>query len=126
MKKIRVMRGGCGISYEDVHGIKRHILKTPENGPFECDDIQAERLVCLGVAEYVQKSIFIENFVESEILLDSERMKVMTVPQLKQLANDRGIDVTKISKKADIIETIISAEDNNEFPNLNPEEAVQM
>ena len=53
MIKIRVTRGGCGISYEDEHGTKRHALKTPEDGPFMCDEAQAERLVGLGVAAYV-------------------------------------------------------------------------
>lgn len=53
MKKIRVTRGGCGICYTDANGVKRHALKTPENGAFECGDEQADRLVRLGVAAYV-------------------------------------------------------------------------
>lgn len=53
MATIRVKCGGCGIEYQDANGNKRHALKTPESGPFECDDAQAERLVGLGVAEYV-------------------------------------------------------------------------
>ena len=48
MKKIRVTRGGCGICYTDANGVKRHALKTPENGAFECGDEQADRLVRLG------------------------------------------------------------------------------
>ena len=42
MKKIKVTRGGCGICYTDANGVKRHALKTPENGAFECGDEQAE------------------------------------------------------------------------------------
>ena len=53
MAKIKVKYGGCGIKYTDAHGNERHALKTPEDGPFECDDAQAERLVGMGVAEYV-------------------------------------------------------------------------
>lgn len=53
MAIIKVKLGGCGIKYTDAHGKERHALKTPESGPFECDDAQAERLVGLGVAEYV-------------------------------------------------------------------------
>ena len=53
MKKIRITRGGCGICYTDANGVKRHALKTPENGAFECGDEQADRLVRLGVAAYV-------------------------------------------------------------------------
>lgn len=48
MKKIRVTRGGCGICYTDANGVKRHALKTPENGAFECGDEQADRLVRLA------------------------------------------------------------------------------
>ena len=53
MKMIKVKAGGCGITHKDAKGITRHELKTPESGPFECDDAQAARLVALGVAEYV-------------------------------------------------------------------------
>ena len=52
MKKIRITRGGCGICYTDANGVKRHALKTPESGAFECSDEQADRLVRLGVAIY--------------------------------------------------------------------------
>lgn len=51
MVTIRVKCGGCGIEYQDANGNKRHALKTPESGPFECDDAQASRLIGLGVAE---------------------------------------------------------------------------
>lgn len=51
MATIRVKCGGCGIEYQDANGNKRHVLKTPESGPFECDDAQASRLIGLGVAE---------------------------------------------------------------------------
>ena len=53
MATIKVKYGGCGIRYKDGNGMERHALKTPENGPFECDDAQAARLVGLGMAEYV-------------------------------------------------------------------------
>lgn len=55
MKKIKVIRGGCGIFYTDKSGTKRHALKTPENGPFECNDEQAYRLVQAGVAVYIEE-----------------------------------------------------------------------
>lgn len=54
MAKIKVIRGGCGIAYKDEHGADRHALKTTEDGPFECDDQQAARLVSLGVAVYAE------------------------------------------------------------------------
>lgn len=50
MAIIKVICGGCGIQYTDANGNARHALKTPESGPFECDDAQAARLIGLGVA----------------------------------------------------------------------------
>lgn len=55
MKRIEVTRGGCGIKYTDAKGNVRHELKTAQSGPFECDDMQAARLVELGVAAYVDE-----------------------------------------------------------------------
>lgn len=49
---IKIIRGGCGINFTE-NGRVRHALKTPEDGPFECDIEQAKRLVALGVAEFV-------------------------------------------------------------------------
>ena len=48
MVKIKVIFGGCGIEYIDNHGNTRHALKTPEDGPFDCQEDVAERLVSLG------------------------------------------------------------------------------
>lgn len=53
MKRIKIKRGGCGITYKDENGVLRHALKTAEHEPFFCDDAQASRLVRLGVAEIV-------------------------------------------------------------------------
>ena len=53
MVKIRVKYGGCGIRYTDENGVSRHALKTPESGPFDCDEAKAAQLVGMGMAEYV-------------------------------------------------------------------------
>lgn len=53
MVKIRVKHGGCGICYTDENGVARHALKTPESGPFDCDEAKAAQLVGMGMAEYV-------------------------------------------------------------------------
>jgi len=55
MVKIRVTCGGCGIEYTDGNGNARYALKTAGDGPFLCSAGQAERLVSLGVAAYVDK-----------------------------------------------------------------------
>jgi hypothetical protein len=143
MAKIKVTRGGCGIAYKDAHGNPRYALKTPENGPFECDDAQAARLVGLGVAEYVgahtpvgdeQQQEQPDGSQETEKStghLDAEQLETMTNEQLKALAADMGVDVTGCKKKADYIAAIVAVEveiddevdpdedDGNELPELN-------
>ena len=128
MVKIKVICGGCGIVYTDAHGNARHALKTPENGPFECDDVQAGRLVAAGVAAYVNEpggSIHDWKEVadpapqtdgqqqEPEKLtghLDAAQLETMTNEQLKALAADMGVNVTGCKKKADYIAAIVSVE----------------
>lgn len=114
MKKIRITQGGCGICYTDISGVKRHTLKTPENGDFECSDEQADRLVALGVAAYVgsesrssHQSEEIEPTVNEHF--DAESLESWNYNELKKLAADMGIEV-KGKKKADYIAAIIAQE----------------
>lgn len=120
MRKIRVTRGGCGISYEDEHGTKRHALKTPEDGPFVCDDAQADRLVRLGVAAYItsnapeaQQEPDDENPGNQEPEkatghLDAAELEGWDYNQLKKLAADMGV-TPKGKKKPDLIAAITAA-----------------
>ena len=119
MKKIRVTRGGCGIAYTDAHGVKRHALKMPEDGPFECDDAQADRLVRLGVAAYVTAKAP-EAQQENEDQdpqepakttghLDAAELESWEYNQLKKLAADMGV-TPKGKKKADLIAAITAVE----------------
>ena len=118
MANIKVKLGGCGIVYTDAHGNARHALKTPEHGPFECDDAQAARLVGLGVAEYVAAEGMAladdqQGTGEGEKLtghLDAAQLETMTNEQLKNLAADMGVDVTGCKKKADYIAVIVAVE----------------
>lgn len=117
MAIIRIKQGGCGINYTDAKGNARYALKTAENGPFECDNAQADRLVRMGVAVYVGGSVYVGsvscNDVESENSQESEKadeLEKLTNEQLKNLAADRGIDLTGCKKKADYIAAIIDAE----------------
>ena len=130
MKKIRVTRGGCGICYTDANGVKRHALKTPENGAFECGDEQADRLVRLGVAAYVgsaekpaqQADAEPEQTVKGH--LSAEDLEGWDYNELKKLAADMGVEV-KGKKKADYIAAITaeeveaSAEDDELPPDLD-------
>lgn len=130
MAKIKVTRGGCGINYTDANGAARFALKTPENGPFECDDAQAALLVELGVAQYVieikqqqaadpahqndeQPEEQGDSSQETEKAtghLDAEQLESMTNEQLKALAADMGVNVTGCKKKADYIAAIVAVE----------------
>lgn len=121
MKKIKVTRGGCGICYTDANGVKRHALKTPENGAFECNDEQADRLVRLGVAVYVgssekptqQADVALDQAEEPEQTvkghLSAEDLEGWDYNELKKLAADMGVEV-KGKKKADYIAAITAEE----------------
>lgn len=136
MKKIKVTRGGCGICYTDANGVKRHALKTPESGTFECSDEQADRLVRLGVAIYAgtagktaqqadaepEQSNEPEQTVKGH--LSAEDLEGWDYNELKKLAADMGVEV-KGKKKADYIAAITaeeveaSAEDEELPPDLD-------
>ena len=138
MAKIKVRYGGCGIKYTDGNGMERHALKTPESGPFECDDAQAERLVGLGVADYVNEDGWLkladetpapqadaqqeetgepaqdpeETAQEPEKRmghLSAEDLETWDYNELKKLAADMGV-VPKGKKKADYIAAIVAVE----------------
>lgn len=131
MAKIRVIRGGCGISYKDKNGTARHALRTPEHGPFVCDDAQAARLVSLGVAVYVNEQQAAPEPKADPAVggepekttghLDPEQLEAMEYNELKKLAADMGV-TPKGKKKADLIEAITAAEvepgDEDELPEL--------
>lgn len=137
MAKIRVIRGGCGISYKDKNGTARHALRTPEHGPFVCDDAQAARLVSLGVAVYVNEQQTAPEPKADPAAggepekttghLDPEQLEAMEYNELKKLAADMGV-TPKGKKKADLIEAITAAEvepgdevdpdDEDELPEL--------
>lgn len=130
MKKIRITRGGCGICYTDANGVKRHALKTPESGAFECSDEQADRLVRLGVAIYAgtagkpaqQADAEPEQTVKGR--LDAKELEGWSYNELKKLAAEMGVEV-KGNKKADYIAAIAaeeveaSAEDDELPPDLD-------
>jgi hypothetical protein len=136
MATIRVKCGGCGIKYTDANGNARHALKTPESGAFECDDAQADRLVGLGVAEYVglqwrevsdevaeeepaplaetqpEQAEEVEPAQETEKRtghLVAEDLEKMSYLELKHLAAEMGI-FPDSKKKADYIEALVAAE----------------
>lgn len=130
MAYIKVIRGGCGIKYTDANGNARHALKMPEHGPFECDDVQADNLVRLGVAAYLTAPGVVDVYDETpgqdqpeqdqseqdqpagKIIghLAVEMLEGMTVAQLKDLAADIDVDVSACKKKADYVAVIAAAD----------------
>ena len=108
MKKLRITRGGCGICYTDANGVKRHALKTPESGAFECSDEQADRLVRLGVAIYAGTAGKPAQQADAEPK-QAEELEGWSYNELKKLAAEMGVEV-KGNKKADYIAAIAAEE----------------
>ena len=110
MRKIRVTVGTVGY-YDAKHAHKR---MTAADGPFECEDTQAEHFVSAGVAEYVGGVIEADEADEQEVAghLAKSQLEEMTIQQLQNLAGDLGVDVTGCKKKADYVDAIAAAEVN--------------
>lgn len=129
MRKIRVTVGTVGY-YDAKHAHKR---MTAADGPFECEDTQAEHFVSAGVAEYVGDVIEADEADEQEVTghLAKSQLEEMTIQQLQNLAGDLGVDVTGCKKKADYVDAIAAAEvnaggmvddedtDGDDLPDLN-------
>jgi hypothetical protein len=129
MRRIRVTVGTVGY-YDAKHAHKR---MTAADGPFKCEDTQAERFVSAGVAEYVGGVIEADKVDEQEVTghLAKSQLEEMTIQQLQNLAGDLGVDVTGCKKKADYVDAIAAAEvtaggvvddedaDGDELPDLN-------
>lgn len=129
MRKIRVTVGTVGY-YDAKHAHKR---MTAADGPFECEDTQAEHFVSAGVAEYVGGVIEADEADEQEVTghLAKSQLEEMTIQQLQNLAGDLGVDVTGCKKKADYVDAIAAVEvnaggmvddedtDGDDLPDLN-------
>lgn len=148
MKTIKVIAGGCGIKYTK-NGRTCHELKTAKDKPFQCEDAQADRLVRLGVARYVDTAVIetqdnaadeqngampdVEPATnqEPEKLkghLDAADLETWDFNELKKLAADMGVK-PEGKKKADYIAAIVAVEvevdpdvvddPDNELPDLS-------
>lgn len=129
MRRIRVTVGTVGY-YDAKHAHKR---MTAADGPFECEDTQAEHFVCAGVAEYVGGVIEADEADDQEVTghLAKSQLEEMTIQQLQNLAGDLGVDVTGCKKKAEYVDAIAAAEvtaggavddedaDGDDLPDLN-------
>lgn len=105
---IKIIKGVYG--YMDKNGCVKP--KTEKDGPFALSEEQEARLVRLGVAVYVgepDKDPDQEKDQEPGHL-DHEQLGELTNAQLKELAEEMGIDTKKLTTKAKLIEAITAAE----------------
>lgn len=112
MKTIKVIAGGCGIKYTE-RGTTRHVLKTPADGAFQCEDAQADRLVRLGVAVYVDVAVIESQ--DGEMPGDdlAAELEAMSYNDIKKLAALKGVKPDG-TKKADYIAAILTLTETNE------------
>lgn len=149
MVNIRIISGGYG--YKE-NGVNK--LKDRNSEPFFVEEAEANHLVSLGVAQIVNAGVATpenndyttgaginpsenkngENSEDEDDAdlagqLDKEQLLAMTNKDLKKLAEDMGIDTSKMKVKKDYIDAIVEAnvcvEDaGDEPPVLNTEEPV--
>lgn len=125
MRRIEVTVGAVGVLLGQK---KKYAVKTAKDGPFDCDDAQAARFVRLGVAKYVDAA---EASAEDPVVATD--LQAMTIAQLKNMADDLGIDVDDCKKKSDYIDAImahcvqppvLTDEDDEQPPVLTAEDPV--
>ncbi len=137
MIKIKVICGGCGIEHRDENGNMRYMLKTSEDGPFDCEEETAVRLVSLGVAEYAERTwiparegkfadrlpVVSEELLEStdheeailqEGEIEEKQLRMMKIRELERVARNMGLNTGKCAKKEDYVKLIMEAEQEEE------------
>lgn len=127
---IRIVRGVYG--YLDKDGIVRP--KTEADAPFELTPEQEERLVRLGVAQYVGAVKSAQEPEESEAQVPTgERLLTdMSAKELRELGKDYGLTFKVGISKAEMVQAIEEAEneldavqDGEPAPVFDASEAVQ-
>lgn len=152
MLTVKIKSGAYGLNTGD-----RVITKDRMSEPFELEDAEAKRLVSLGVAEIITEGVATGGNGEETNLpsvnpsndengsngeneggndidghLDAEQLREMTNKELKALAEDMGIDTSKMKVKDDYIQAIVAVEvsapaddENGENPpDISPEAPV--
>lgn len=145
MKTVKIIFGSYGA------GSGAGVVRVVSRGETcEVDDSEAERLVSIGVASYIDAAASPvpavsnegtetsasmgepENAAEGEktasARLDPEQLKTMKNLQLKKLARDMGIDVTGLRTNAELIDAItavdVEIDTDEDTPDLTPEDIV--
>ena len=132
---IHIVRGVYG--YLDKDGIVRP--KTDADAPFELAPEQEERLVRLGVAEYVGK-VNSAPVTEAEPGVSTEEAPTdgisladLSVKELREIGKEYGLTFKVGISKAEMVAAIEEAEanvdaeeeDGEDTPTFDPSEAVQ-
>lgn len=132
---IHIVRGVYG--YLDKDGIVRP--KTDADAPFELSPEQEERLVRLGVAEYVEK-VNSAPVAEAEPGVSTEEAPTdgisladLSVKELREIGKEYGLTFKVGISKAEMVAAIEEAEanvdaeeeDGEDTPTFDPSEAVQ-
>jgi len=126
--KVKIISGTYG------HKVGKYIEpKDRQSEPFEVDDAEAKRIIALGIAEMFVEGVATsekpqnesgananpseqenaaegenegENTIEGN--LDAKQLETLTIKELKKLADDMGIDTSKMKVKADYINAIVA------------------
>lgn len=147
MKLIKLIQGAYGYRAPSSSVTELITTKSP---PFEVEESEAERLIALGVAEYVQSAVATapqedddqakgENTPppdgggkgqETPQTDKPEYGDFMTVAQLKAYADERGIEYEDKTTKAKLIEAIDAfhreyVDDGEQPPALTVQDPVQ-
>jgi hypothetical protein len=132
---IHIVRGVYG--YLDKDGIVRP--KTDADAPFELTPEQEERLVRLGVAEYVGK-VNAAPVAEAESGVSTEEAPTdgisladLSVKELREIGKEYGLTFKVGISKAEMVAAIeeaeanvdVEEEDGEDTPTFEPSEAVQ-
>ena len=132
MKKIRII-SGC---YGHREGVL-NVPKTEKDPPFEVDDIEAARLVSLGVAEYANKAFepvaFVPPSVDPDVNPDDNNgidvkdesgtrlySTDMNLKELRQAAKELGVDLKFGITKEEIVRLLNEATEIPSFGAENP------
>lgn len=116
MKTVKILCGGYGLKVLSDSGIRTKLILRGE--VCELPDSEAAELIAANMAvpavatpQEREANIGVgENTpaakTPQEGFLDPEQLKTMTVAQLKQLAEDMGLDTAACKRKAELIDLI--------------------
>lgn len=110
MKTIKIILGTYG---HMKNGVPPVDLIDKNSGPIEVSDMEAARLIKLGVAKEVTEIVVEKHTITEEAAtgyLDAESLEEYTIDELKDLAIKLGIEFKSKTKKEELIKLIAATE----------------